>query len=894
MRKNDILSGALLMLLSGSCFQACQQDDMEVFIPERESLIAEGRYITARSNDASELTSDTEEPRQFEVGTPYRLFAFSKPYEEADAENEENTVNHPRFNKVAWEGETPSGLRFFNIDSRPDKWFGFSAVDNETGGDDGLVSLDFYGFTYGIKADHTGDYITVNGWTDGTTKLSELKHNETVTDGKLSDLMRGMLLNQNIKTAGLSKAEDGTLSANAYTQSVMPFRHCFSKLRFYVSQQGNEEVKDEKGEPTPVFNNLYVDKIRITGTYASGDVYLQNGKIKLNGDTCSRNLQFLSGFSGHVKVKNTDAGSMIVFPSAADALTDKPDGYVVGVNITVRSTEKGDIENLLVNTGSVDKDGKAAIKTYTDDSGTTWHTGTIVKHEIIDYYVPNSTTTPLYFEQNTSYLLIVAFQKTGVRIITVIPQVEEWLPGEGDVNDPWQEQAMGAPQMFNNILWSDRNLGANHYDPSGDNYERAVGYFYQAGRNIPYYPFNPNADDGTIGPDGTPVLSMIDKQKLSGKDTSWGSSGSPYKFYPIVDKEILRMHPGNWTFNPPSTEAEYDTVRAQMFIPETKPTDKYYNFYNGIWNKDDMHWEDGPANQPVAGAWVVPSSKDFMSIFPTTPHAGNIAMKRGGNNTTPMVWGDGDEYEENGHDKTRQTESKTLRVTVPFYRPGSYAPSNKSQKYIDAWNILKNNNDPGTTHLDEYVQGRPDYYLNEEPDGDPEDGYASAYVISREDGHRYSLSGYVNDETKFSIKEWGTVYAIKNIYTPEAYRMRWRALIKKKNTRNPCIYIEVCRYRCQFTDSLTETNYDTYDWDHPAARLFFPICGLGDYTGQYINFGTECQYATSDSINTSGKTSALQIKITGNNGANSYIAIVKNVINRNFGMQIRPIGAGGK
>ncbi len=899
-RNYDILSGALLLLVSGVCFQSCRQDDFGELQTDTETLVAEGRYLTARSEDAEELASDTEEPKLFEVGTPFRLFAFSNPYHADDPEYSASTKtdNHPRFNKVAWEDETAGGLRFINIDSKPDIWFGFTALSDEKPGDDGLVSIDFYGFTYGKKADHPENYIPVDGWpTDGNAKLEldELKHTETVTngvtDGELKDLMRGVLLNQNIQTAGKSKNQTGNsviLTDNAYTQSVMPFRHCFSRLRFQVSQQGDEENKDAKSGTVPVFDNLYVESIEVTGTYSSGDVYLEDGRILLNSATCNRKLSFSDGFDGKVTVNDTDVGNMIIFPSDGNALRDKGDGYDIGLKITVKSTVRNDIENMVRNTG-----GDVTKITPETVDGVTWYKGTIVKDRIVDYYkTTDSNPEYLHFRQNTSYLLIITFQKDAVRIITVIPQVEEWLPGEGTAADPWEDQAMGQPQMFNNIVWSDRNLGADHYDPLANDYERTVGYFYQSGRNIPYYPFIPDANHGA------PDFTKMNGQGLPDANTRWGSGYSRFEFYPIVDSRILNMLSGEWAMN--------NSNEPQMSIPETIPTDHYFNFLKGTSNatnaglkaEQDEHWEEGAQNQPIRGGWMIPSSTDFLSIFPSTPFAGNITMKRGGNNATPMDWGSGDE--ENGI--TRKTVSETLRVTVPYYTPDMTGPTAKSQE--DAWNILKKNEDPGTTHLEEYKYGE---VVNKpgvnNPDGDPTNGYASVYVISRENGHRYSLSDYIKDEyiSEFTIREWGTVYAIKNIYTDKAYRMRWRALVaeqktetgEKKKTRNPCIYIEICRYRCTATDKLDEENYDViYDWDHPAARLYIPICGLGDWTGQYINFGTECQYATSDPISNDGKTSAVQIKITGNNGANAYISVVKNVINRNFGKQIRVIGGG--
>jgi len=912
-RKTDILYGALLLLGAGGLFQACQQDVLDDVIYDKETLIAQGRYLTARSGDAFALQDPTTESHPFEVGTPYRLLAFSKPYDASDPTVETPVAQHPRFNKVAWEGETGGNLRFINIDSNPDKWFGFSALDGETSGTDQLVSLDFYGFTYGMAEDAKPDYIALDGWSDKTTKLSALTHKESVVDGQLKDLMRGVLLNQNIATAGVaSTGPDGFQTGTPYTQSVIPFKHCFSKLRFQVSQESEEDDKT-----APAFGeNLVLEKIEVTGSYENGIVSLADGKVKVS-DKMDRELTFDDDFSGKVTLTNTNVGEMVLFPSDGSSLNndDMADGYDVGLKITVKSTVRKDIENMLANTGST-----GGITEKTDADGTTtWYEGTIVKDKIIDYYT--DVTAPnrvLHFKQNTSYMLIIAFQKNAVRIITVIPQIEEWLPGEGTPDEPWQDQALGQPQMFDNIVWSDRNLGADHYDPEIE-FEETIGYFYQSGRNIPYYPFDTKE---YYMFNGGNAIRIPGKEFPSPEDADnsilanvENASESRYMFYPIVDERIILINNtsnSQWWGGPRNSwiwSINTEGKNVQLFIPEKKP-DKADNIYfdyvrqngedpsdlgnkHGLTAKQDMHWELGQHNQPTSGAWIVPTSDDFMSIFPSTPHAGNITFRAGGNNSTPMIgWGNMGSID---------SKIETLRVTVPFYEPDT-----QETKDNEAWKVLakyENDDDKGTTNIGAYkMSPKWDTNLNYEPKGDPEEGYASAYVISRKGEDESFLPLNLqslkvkngNKETdKYCIKSWGTIYAIKRIYTPQAYRMRWRVICKTYGTKKDAagMFVEICRYRCNATDHLNESNYMDYDWEHPAATIYFPICGLGDWTGQYINFGTECQYATSDKI-ADGKTGALQIKITGDDSSNAYIAIVKNVMNRNFGKQIRPIVGG--
>jgi len=877
-----IIKVLIPLLFAGLFFQGCREEDFGEKIPDRESMIRQGKYLSARSDEATTGLEDSDKSAWFPVGTPYRLLAFSKPDKGVDDPDATMLASKPRFNKVAWEGDT-GGLRYINVAANPDLWFGFSPVGDEESGPEGRVSLDFYGFTYGKEADHTTDYIEIDGLEGEKLpsygSLRTLKRTETVTDGKLRDLLRGKLLNRSISTVS---------GPTSTSQSVIPFRHCFSQLQFLMVQQPAEDGV------TPAFPDIYIDRVDVTGTYMEGSVYLWNGKVMLpdtdakgNPNKGSRTLALTNREA--VPIVQTAIGEMLVFPSDGNAIAEGSDanigeaGYLVGLDITLKCPDKKVIDNFLAKSGSTE--------TAVQGEDNYWY-AVIRKTELINSY-SNKT---LYFSPNNSYTLVISLQDDAVRIITVIPQVEEWLPGEGTEEYPWQEQPLGQPQMFDNIVWSDRNLGSDHFDPLVD-YERTVGYFYQAGRNIPYFPFDTREYAHTGSPKGTPVPTSADKRKgsIAGETTY---QKTVYRLYPMVDDvRLLKMYrqdncpvsngskDSSWLWS--IAKSDPDSVAPQMYIPETKPTNAYFDFMRGQINdglskEQDMEWNKGQKNQPVAGSWVVPSSRDFMSIFPTTPFAGNITFRRCSGGSNVMDWfGNG----------TMAEEYKTLRVTVPYYKVDMAEPSGKTTKYLEAWHTLKDNNDPGTTQEGAY-QNKPNTY-GAEPDGDPEDGYASVYVISRAAGDVETLPDVYNPDPtnkRYKITNWGTIYAIKRIYTNQAYRMRWRVLVDPVvHGDSPALYIEICRYRCNIDDTLDETNYKLYDWEHPAARLYFPICGLGDWTGAYINFGTECQYATSDPI-VDGKTSAVQIKITGDDDYNEYISVVKGVINRNFGMQIRPVG----
>jgi len=913
-KKYSIFSVLLSLMLAGVCFQACQQDDLGDAAPDDiKTLVAQGRYLSARSA-GSVASSDNG---WFEKETPYRLLVFSKKYDKDNAEDE-TPAKHLRLNQVAWEGETSDGtFHFINIDGRPDVLLGFNALDGEDkSGTDGLVSLDFYGFTYGKPmANRKDDYISLD---NPSEELDKLSRTEEVTDGVLNDLMYGSLKNRNIYTVGLYTPES--------TQSIMPFKHCFSQLKFSVVQQPDEDNLDENGKPLPSFKDITIEKVEVTGTFPKGTVCLQDGSMDLFGDRGDRSLIFRDSYKGEVPVQQAvSMGEMIIFPSHGGSLRNYPDGYTVGLKITVRSSDKKTILNFLTNTGS------GGDKDIDEPEPGVWR-GTIVKSNILD----NETNNELRFKQGSSYSLILSFQKNAVRIFTVIPKVEEWLNGEGTPDDPWQTQALGQPQMFDNVVWSDRNLGADHFDPISDNgayFERCIGYFYQSGRNIPYYPFNTMlyANDGGPGATIAEVPTPADKNK-SVLAVVPGYEESHYRPYPMVDPAILNMmrQKEGWGSATGNTyengkEKTWTILKGetpQMRIPEEKPGNAYFDFMRLRWSDDnalsgyDEKWDEGPQNQPVNGAWAIPSSDDFLTVFPSTPFAGNIVFRGGGNCENPVSgWSNGVAIKD---------DVKVLRVTVPYYNSEkSKLTEAEAQegydltKYEQAWDLLAQKSDAGTTPEDAYSsQYNPFTQRKYEPAGDPEPGYASVYIISRDDTkvkNKVSLDekviGFDIGKYHKQLRSWGTIYAIKRIYTSQAYRMRWRVLVAgyyggetevdtdkeivKRTIIKPGLYVEICRYRCNPDDKLELDTYMDYDWEHPAARLYFPICGLCDWPGKYINFGTECQYATSDPIDKNGYTGAVHIKITGDESSNAFMAVVKKKINRHFGKQIRPVVVSG-
>lgn len=471
MTHRHIMAGAILCALAAAVLQGCSDDFDKQTVPDFETMIREGKYLRARNADISLASDNSGNTAWFPIGTPYRLLVYAKPDPGTyGAEEAQEPATHARFNRVTQEAEA-NGFRYIDIEGNADILFGFTPLEGETGGVDERVSLDFYGFTYGEKAENVEDYIEIDGL-EGETRpedgtLATLKRTERVTDGKLADLRHGILLNRSVSTVNGKAAFS--------QQSAVPFSHSFSRLEFqYVQQPDDDGV-------TPRYKDLYIDDVKVTGTYNEGSVYLQTGKVELpekdsygNANLVSRPLEMTTRAS--VPVNQTDLGNMLIFPSDGNSLTSGGDGYVVGLDITLKSPEEKVINNFLARSGS-------AEKAEQKEDGY-WY-GVIRRPSVMN----SETNETLYFSSNTRYVLVISLQENTVRIITVIPQVEDWIHGEGTDERPWQTQYLGQPQMFDNIIWSDRNLGADHYNPSAD-FEGTVGYFYQAGRNIPYFPFN--------------------------------------------------------------------------------------------------------------------------------------------------------------------------------------------------------------------------------------------------------------------------------------------------------------------------------------------------------------------------------------------------------------------
>lgn len=147
---------------------------------------------------------------------------------------------------------------------------------------------------------------------------------------------------------------------------------------------------------------------------------------------------------------------------------------------------------------------------------------------------------------------------------------------------------------------------------------------------------------------------------------------------------------------------------------------------------------------------------------------------------------------------------------------------------------------------------------------------------------------YVGVKTDGS--EYGTIYAIKNRFTNNAYRLRWRAVHAKGNPEYRVL--EISRYPATSTDDLTiikndKHHYSKYDWDHPTEVLRLPVSGyihLVEVAG-IIYSGIEAIYWTSEAKTGNPTASSIRMKLGGN--ASDKELKVWDDERRGYGCQIR-------
>lgn len=474
---------------------------------------------------------------------------------------------------------------------------------------------------------------------------------------------------------------------------------------------------------------------------------------------------------------------------------------------------------------------------------------------------PDGTRTPLELRSNVIYTIRLTVTTDDVRVVTIIPQYYEWI-------DDYLENAdMGTPVSFNGVLWSDRNLGASSANPltSIEEWNKSVGYFYQSGRNIPFFPNTFRNGSADLE---TPLNTALQPDRLvypAVDISTWANPGYEIVWEPDAWDDTW----DGWAIRP-QDPSHIIWQLGEFPSGGNSRDDRLLGFYLQRENIPDAaaHWSS-QSTQPCPAGWRLPTSEDWLGIMPFSPISGNIALRHftsaNGNWSTA--------HETSEPDFEQVFGSGNLQnVTIPS---GNFSPYPANYAGTQA-----------------YTGGFP--YLQRTESNDPAAGRNSTYVISfdTEDRTQYTCTnGNITPNNGTYTYNWGVLYALKNQGTNEAYRLRWRIVLvgsEAEQARNPRCVLVVERYPATARDALSYQNVKTaFDWTHPVERMYLPVTGLVSASylnGQIFNLGGEVAYASSGN-----KDEALNwgswFKVIGDNSTNMQISACGTEIG--LGMQVR-------
>ena len=394
---------------------------------------------------------------------------------------------------------------------------------------------------YGSVISYGSSPISFYGATYGSTSV--VPEFSSVGGTTITETVRGDALSDLMFSNNLI---DQTVS-NGY-RLEMDFKHAMSKVEFMIVKQ------DESGDDEKKLENVTLKNITVKGTHQSGTFDIVKGKWNY-GD--SDELVERNYFSGKQDITTTStkvSGELLLFPNA--------DNEEVSISVTLGNLE-GEDKEVEYKLRKVDEEG--------NDVGV------------------------FQFEVNHQYTLLITVLKDEVRTIAIAPQVYDWIDENRDDN------YLGQPVTFANLMWMDRNLGAKSADCEND-WENCRGYYYQYARNIPYILDKEKYD---AAPNKIPVYPFLYTYNQYGE-----------KVYSVDDVQ--------------TTVLTSQTIRGRKKIAVNPGEDGEYRFISdvnnrGYWMLDENgqeesfineFWTSNVENHPCPKGWRLPTKEDFASFMP--------------------------------------------------------------------------------------------------------------------------------------------------------------------------------------------------------------------------------------------------------------------------------------
>ena len=425
------------------------------------------------------------------------------------------------------------------------------AVNKEGGielkGQEGIEQSN-HTINYGSVISYGSSPISFYGATYGSTSVvpefssvGGTTITETVRDDALPDLMfSNNLIDQTV--------------SNGY-RLEMDFKHAMSKLKFRIVKQ--DETEDAEAEKK--LENATLTKIQVKGTHGTGSLDIVNGKWTYVEEEVDLSVRTYYDNTTGMKVETASQevpGEMLVFPNEANEQ--------VTISVTL--------------TGIGDSEGEKTVD-----------------YRLMEIDEEGEEDGNFQFEMNHEYTLLITVLKDEVRTIAIAPQVYDWIDENRDDN------YLGQPVTFANLMWMDRNLGATSADCEND-WEACRGYYYQYARNIPYILDKEKYD---AAPNKIPVYPFLYTYNQYGE-----------KVYSVDDVQ--------------TTVLTSQTIRGRKKIAVNPGEDGEYRFISdvnngGYWMLDENgqeesfineFWTSSVENHPCPKGWRLPTKEDFASFMP--------------------------------------------------------------------------------------------------------------------------------------------------------------------------------------------------------------------------------------------------------------------------------------
>jgi len=351
---------------------------------------------------------------------------------------------------------------------------------------------------------------------------------------------------------------------------TMEFRHTLSKLKFEVLKQ------DESGDVEKKLEDVVLKKVVLKGSATSASFDVRTGE-----------WSYATSVTGDRIVYENASGLKI--ESSAQFLKSGEDAIEM---LAVPNSGQLSLEI------TVDLDGDSSTP---DDK--------VLTHDLM-----SSETEKMVLEQNKEYTFSIVVLKNDVRIVTVTPQIYEWVDVDLDTDDAY----FGQPVYFAGLMWMDRNLGASSADCENDWYN-TLGYYYQFGRNIPYILDLDAVKNGTTS-----------FKRIAGTSDNDPASVWDMRFFYTYDENSQKVTTAKYANHPsgecyydklaktPGEPGEYSYIIGFVHDSQSNKTQSWAiteDSFSDSKNENQSYWSN-VENQPCPKGWRLPTKDDLYSFMP--------------------------------------------------------------------------------------------------------------------------------------------------------------------------------------------------------------------------------------------------------------------------------------